>query len=493
MFSIGFNTRRLPLEFDYPTIAKPDASHSSPTTRRFPSPREPVSPTFAHRIQMTPTDTIINNFTICVSWKSTGTSLERIKERNHTHTPLDAHQENQLKFEGDKVLDQWRNVSFQIFRMVEDMEMFFQFPWGNVSFKETQKVFTALQKCNVLYKIDESEEEKRMYSGEDFEDMRGNIYDKFFELDGRKRKNEEDETISPQLPKLPTKKRRLISPQPNPEFTDETSQESSQQVPSTTTPQTNQDNSTSSAPNRVSQAHNDAKLDELTKDVKEIKTEIKLIKNNQHLIVTLLGEIKEQNNCDLMDEFKEADSALEFKEKEKKRQEMKKRKVDEEMKKRNVDEEMKKKMKERKERLMVLVKRRKVAELATKLTKKKELTKKKKAEMTTKDGVEEDEDEEEGEEEEEEDEEIAKNLDLRPMPHDEEDKEKEEEEEEKDEDMAKKEKTEEEKEKTKENIEKEKEKTEEEKEKEKTEENIEKENEKTKEEKEKIVEKEKTN
>ncbi|XP_047331849.1 WAT1-related protein At2g39510-like [Impatiens glandulifera] len=82
---------------------------------------------------MAPTETIINSFTGRVSWKSTGPSLTKIKERftHHdlldralqtqfhylfkaptlfffrNHISSDAYQKNQLKFEGDKVLDQW--------------------------------------------------------------------------------------------------------------------------------------------------------------------------------------------------------------------------------------------------------------------------------------------------------------------------------------------------------------------------------------------------
>ncbi|XP_047337568.1 glutamic acid-rich protein-like [Impatiens glandulifera] len=233
------------------------------------------------------------------------------------------------------------------------------------------EVSTAIQKCNVRRKIHESEEEKRI-------------------------------------------------------------QDNSHEIPSTTTPlPTDEDNSTSCAPNRVSQAHTDAKIDELTndvneikKDVNEIKSEIKLIKENQQLIITLLGEIKEQKNSG-GEEKEEADTAaLDTEKRTKTRTRTKtknndvaldtkrrttkrknddvdnenrtKRKNDEVMNsKRNNDEEMKKSKQddvdeikrkmnernERRERLANLAKKRKADELAKKrkadeLAKKRELTKK---------------------------------------------------------------------------------------------------------------------
>ncbi|XP_047307373.1 uncharacterized protein LOC124910736 [Impatiens glandulifera] len=290
--------------------------------------------------------------------------------------------------------DNRRKISLRIFHMVEDMEMFLQFPWGKVSFRATlqgidkdmkhlrelylakkrswekkgicdvaytlhgfalafqvwtyelintfvpkfaertleddqddptsprivlykslrsytgPEVSTAIQKCNVRRKIHESAEEKRMYSGDDFEDMTNNIYDEFFEFDERKRKIEvcEEEEKHERTPKLsPAKKMKLAKTTPKfLEVNDETSEDSSHHIPSATTPPTYEHNSTSSAPNLVSpQAHTDAdaKLDELTKnvneikkDVNEIKTEIKLINENQQLIITLLRKIKEQKN-----------------------------------------------------------------------------------------------------------------------------------------------------------------------------------------------------
>ncbi|XP_047317330.1 uncharacterized protein DDB_G0290685-like [Impatiens glandulifera] len=83
-----------------------------------------------------------------------------------------------------------------------------QFPWGNVSFSSTLKgidkdmkhlweVSTALLKCNVFTKIDESKEEKRKYHGEDFEDMGDYIYDELFNWMNRllelKKKEDDDE------------------------------------------------------------------------------------------------------------------------------------------------------------------------------------------------------------------------------------------------------------------------------------------------------------
>ncbi|XP_047339573.1 DNA ligase 1-like [Impatiens glandulifera] len=103
-------------------------------------------------------------------------------------------------------------------------------------------------------------------------------------------------------PKPPIKKSRHISPKV-PEVNDETSQESSSHsIPSATTPIPTEDKSTSCAPNRVSQDIID-KLDVLTnvvneikKDVNEIKSEIKLMKENQQLLITLLGQRNEQKN-----------------------------------------------------------------------------------------------------------------------------------------------------------------------------------------------------
>ncbi|XP_047312728.1 uncharacterized protein LOC124916037 [Impatiens glandulifera] len=279
--------------------------------------------------------------------------------------------------------DNRRKISLKIFHMVEDMEMFLQFPWGKVSFRATlqgidkdikylrglylskkknwnkkgvcdvaytihgfalafqvwtyelidtfvpnfaektpeddltsprivlyksfrsytgPEVSTAIQECTVRRRIHESAEEKRMYSGDDFEDMTNNIYDEFFGCDTRKRKIEvfEEEEKLERTPKPPTKKSRHISPKV-PEVSGETSQESSSHsIPSATTPIPNV--STSCAPNRVSQDLT-AKLDVLTnvvneikKDVNDIKSEIKLMKDNQQLIITLLGQRNEQKN-----------------------------------------------------------------------------------------------------------------------------------------------------------------------------------------------------
>ncbi|XP_047339577.1 DNA ligase 1-like [Impatiens glandulifera] len=131
-----------------------------------------------------------------------------------------------------------------------------------------------------------------------------NIYDELFGCDTRKRNIDvfEEKEKHERTPKPPTKKSRHISPKV-PEVNDETSQESSSHsIPSATTPIPTEDKSTSCAPNRVSQDITD-KLDVLTnivngikKDVNEIKSEIKLMKENQQLIITLLGQRNEQKN-----------------------------------------------------------------------------------------------------------------------------------------------------------------------------------------------------
>ncbi|XP_047335628.1 coiled-coil domain-containing protein 1-like [Impatiens glandulifera] len=132
-----------------------------------------------------------------------------------------------------------------------------------------QEVSTTLLKCNVFNKIDEfEEEEKGNYCGKDFEDMGGYIYNELFEVDGRKRKNKD-----------------------------------------ATTPQTNEDNSSTSQDKRVTQAQHDVKFNELrkdmkelTRDVNELKTEMKIIKEDQRVmfnhIIKLLSEIKQQKNVD---------------------------------------------------------------------------------------------------------------------------------------------------------------------------------------------------
>ncbi|XP_047334280.1 uncharacterized protein LOC124937949 [Impatiens glandulifera] len=213
------------------------------------------------------------------------------------------------------------------------------------------------------HKIDESEEEKRKYSS--FEDMRGNVYNEFFELDGRRRKIEgcEEDEKDERTPKLSAKKNRLISPK-LPEVNDETSQDNSQQVPSATTPQTDKDNFTSCAPNRVSQAHTDAKLDELTMNRTKRK-------NDEVALDTEKGT--KRKNDEVMNKRKNDEE----------------RKQDEEMKKRKHDEvdEIKRKKDERKERLIKLSKKRKDDELA-----KKELAmKKRKDEMAKRKNIEEEE------------------------------------------------------------------------------------------------------
>ncbi|XP_047318012.1 uncharacterized protein PF3D7_1120000-like [Impatiens glandulifera] len=178
-----------------------------------------------------------------------------------------------------------------------------------------QEVSTALMKCNVFNKIDESEEEKMNYCGEDFEEMGGYIYDELFEVDCRKRKNEDDSTPKP----VPNRKRPLkitLAKRTEKSFSDESNQDTSRStthesshVPSATTPQNNEDNSPTSQDNRVTQAQHDVKFDELrndikelTRDVNELKTEIKVIKEDQRVmfnhIIKLLGEIKQQKNVD---------------------------------------------------------------------------------------------------------------------------------------------------------------------------------------------------
>ncbi|XP_047320660.1 uncharacterized protein LOC124924706 [Impatiens glandulifera] len=280
--------------------------------------------------------------------------------------------------------------------MVEDMEMFLQFPWGKVSFNSTlkgidkdmkhlrqlyvekketckgncdvaytisgfaiafqvwtylvmktfvpkfadmieekhtcprillftasrsntntsQEVSNALFKCNVFNKIHESEEEKRNYCGDDFEEMGDYIYDDLFEVDGRKRKNEDG--TPKQMPKRRTIKRTAIKRN---ESSDESSEDSSRSttresshVHSATSPQkkedsspTRQDKFDDKFDNPVTKAQNDDKFDELTKDVKELtrdvkelKTEMKVMKEDQRVmfnhIIQLLGEIKQQKN-----------------------------------------------------------------------------------------------------------------------------------------------------------------------------------------------------
>ncbi|XP_047313699.1 uncharacterized protein LOC124917271 [Impatiens glandulifera] len=288
--------------------------------------------------------------------------------------------------------DNRKRVCLKIFSMVEDMEMFLQFPWGKVSFnltlkgihkdmkhlrqlyvekKETckgncdvaytisgfaitfqvwtflvmktfvpkfadmieekhtcprillftasrsntntsQEVSNALFKCNVFNKIHESEEEKRNYCGDDFEEMGDYIYDDLFEVDGRKRKNEDG--TPKQTPKRRTIKRTAIK---RIESCDESSEDSSRSttresthVPSATSPQKKEDSSPTRQDkfdNPVTKAQNDDKFDELTKevkeltrDVKELKTEMKVMKEDQRVmfkhIIQLLGEIKQQKN-----------------------------------------------------------------------------------------------------------------------------------------------------------------------------------------------------
>ncbi|XP_047309477.1 uncharacterized protein LOC124912881 [Impatiens glandulifera] len=288
--------------------------------------------------------------------------------------------------------DNRKRVCLKIFSMVEDMEMFLQFPWGKVSFNSTlkgidkdmkhlrqlyvekketckgncdvaytisgfaiafqvwtylvvstfvpkfadmieekhtcprillftasrsntntsQEVFNALFKCNVFNKIHESEEEKRNYCGDDFEEMGDYIYDDLFEVDGRKRKNEDG--IPKQTPKRRTIKRTAIKMI---ESSDESSEDSSRSttresthVPSATSPQKKEDSSPTRQDkfdNPVTKAQNDDKFDELTKDVKELtrdvkelKTEMKVMKEDQRVmfkhIIQLLDEIKQQKN-----------------------------------------------------------------------------------------------------------------------------------------------------------------------------------------------------
>ncbi|XP_047340007.1 uncharacterized protein LOC124943556 [Impatiens glandulifera] len=288
--------------------------------------------------------------------------------------------------------DNRKRVCLKIFSMVEDMEMFLQFPWGNVSFNSTlkgidkdmkhlrqlyvekketckgncdvaytisgfaiafqvwtylvmstfvpkfadmieekhtcprillftasrsntntsQEVSNALFKCNVFNKIHESEEEKRNYCGDDFEEMGDYIYDDLFEVDGRKRKNEDG--TPKQTPKRRTIKRTAIK---RIESSDESSEDSSRSttresthVPSATSPQKKEDSSPTRQDkfdNPVTKAQNDDKFDELTKDVKELtrdvkelKTEMKVMKEDQRVmfkhIIQLLGEIKQQKN-----------------------------------------------------------------------------------------------------------------------------------------------------------------------------------------------------
>ncbi|XP_047306625.1 uncharacterized protein LOC124910045 [Impatiens glandulifera] len=288
--------------------------------------------------------------------------------------------------------DNRKRVCLKIFSMVEDMEMFLQFPWGKVSFNSTlkgidkdmkhlrqlyvekketckgncdvaytisgfaiafqvwtylvmktfvpkfadmieekhtcprillftasrsntntsQEVSNALFKCNVFNKIHESEEEKRNYCGDDFEEMGDYIYDDLFEVDGRKRKNEDG--TPKQTPKRRTIKRTAIKMI---ESSDESSEDSSRSttresthVPSATSPQKKEDSSPTRQDkfdNPVTKAQNDDKFDELTKDVKELtrdvkelKTEMKVMKEDQRVmfkhIIQLLDEIKQQKN-----------------------------------------------------------------------------------------------------------------------------------------------------------------------------------------------------
>ncbi|XP_047320813.1 uncharacterized protein LOC124924871 [Impatiens glandulifera] len=343
-------------------------------------------------LKMAPKETILNDFNGRVSWKSTGPSLAKIKERNHT--PSDAYQKSQFKFEGDKVLgqrfplveeveecpplvlkyfkgkkdvrlkeledifvgcsdkeDSWkmglifliyqylfasdnrRKISLRIFHMVEDMEMFLQFPWGKkknwnkkgicdvtytihgfalafqvwtyelidtfvpnfaektleddltspriVLYKSFRsytgpEVSTVIQECTVRRKIHESAEEKRMYSGDDFEDMTNNIYDEFFGCDTRKRKIEV----------LKKKKNMKGLPNRRPRRVDILVPRSLKLV--------------------VKLAKKAPLIQSLLRrllfqlclhlDVNEIKSEIKLMKDNQQLIITLLGQRNEQKN-----------------------------------------------------------------------------------------------------------------------------------------------------------------------------------------------------
>ncbi|XP_047342771.1 uncharacterized protein LOC124946245 [Impatiens glandulifera] len=258
--------------------------------------------------------------------------------------------------------DNRKRVCLKIFSMVEDMEMFLQFPWGKVSFNSTlkgidkdmkhlrqlyvekketckgncdvaytisgfaiafqvwtylvmktfvpkfadmieekhtfprillftasrsntntsQEVSNALFKCNVFNKIHESEEEKRNYCGDDFEEMGDYIYDDLFEVDGRKRKNEDG--TPKQTPKRRKPIKRTAIKRTEKSFSDESSEDSSRSttresshVPSATSPQKKEDSSPTMQDkfddkfdNPVTKAQNDDKFDELTKDVKEL-------------------------------------------------------------------------------------------------------------------------------------------------------------------------------------------------------------------------------
>ncbi|XP_047306306.1 uncharacterized protein LOC124909698 [Impatiens glandulifera] len=148
----------------------------------------------------------------------------------------------------------------------------------------SQEVSNALFKCNVFNKIDESEEEKRNYCGEDFEEMGDYIYDDLFEVDGRKRKIEDGSTPKP-TPKRRKPIKITLAKRTEKSFSDESSQDSSRStiresshVPSATSPQKKEDNSPTSQDNRVTQAQNDVKFDELRKDMKELTRDVKELK-----------------------------------------------------------------------------------------------------------------------------------------------------------------------------------------------------------------------
>ncbi|XP_047306297.1 uncharacterized protein LOC124909687 [Impatiens glandulifera] len=183
----------------------------------------------------------------------------------------------------------------------------------------SQEVSNALFKCNVFNKIHESEEEKTNYCGDEFEEMGDYIYDDLFEVDGRKRKNE-DGTPKQTLKRRKPIKRTTIK-RTEKSFSDESSEDNSRSttresshVPSATNPQkkedsspTRQDKFDDKFDNPVTKAQNDDKFDELTKDVKELtrdvkelKTEMKVVKEDQRVmfnhIIQLLGEIKQQKN-----------------------------------------------------------------------------------------------------------------------------------------------------------------------------------------------------
>ncbi|XP_047308024.1 glutamic acid-rich protein-like [Impatiens glandulifera] len=254
------------------------------------------------------------------------------------------------------------------------------------------EVSTAIQECTVRRKIHEFAEEKRM-----------------------KRKIEvfEEEEKHERTPKPPTKKSRHISPKVR-EVSDETSQESSSHsIPSATTPIPTEDKSTSCAPNRVSQDLT-AKLDVLTNVVNVIKSEIKLMKENQQLIITLLGQRNEQKNGGGEEKEEAGTAAIDTEKRTTKRKNNdltlvenrtkrknddvdnengtkrkndelmnSKRKNDEKMKKiKEDDDEITRKRKERRERLAILSKKRIADELdkkrnADKLAKKRKAEKRK--------------------------------------------------------------------------------------------------------------------